>query len=344
MKDKSQAASAAATQDSTPANTSGQQKIAYADLMRPDEDWRSLRNTAERRKIQNRIAQRAYRRNMQRKTSEVESLKKQLHILQKAGARNPYPSPRAGSPGEQQQDKENGPLQQENIDPSLWTTFPEHTTHPDISPIDLDPALLGQVADGRTNSRATTTQGIMSPPTRSTRNNSSGSSRSSVLAVEDTLTPTSPWPQLGQDVVDIADLSAFCMTGNPSLPPESDATRGAGSIMFSELSGLSSPVDEFPFDASQPFGQPAQQQQQQQLPPLPAAPTPAPLLHLATAGGHVETMKVLLRDADISINERDDAGFTPLQRAVMLGRTQIVSLLLEHGADVSCDELGGSQR
>lgn len=33
----------------------------YADLMKPDEDWRNLPNAAERRKIQNRLAQRAYR-------------------------------------------------------------------------------------------------------------------------------------------------------------------------------------------------------------------------------------------------------------------------------------------
>jgi hypothetical protein len=35
--------------------------VSYADLMKPDEDWRLLRDASERRKIQNRLAQRAYR-------------------------------------------------------------------------------------------------------------------------------------------------------------------------------------------------------------------------------------------------------------------------------------------
>jgi hypothetical protein len=38
-----------------------EQTVSYADLMKPDEDWRNLPNAADRRKIQNRLAQRAYR-------------------------------------------------------------------------------------------------------------------------------------------------------------------------------------------------------------------------------------------------------------------------------------------
>ncbi|KAK6863686.1 hypothetical protein PG995_000214 [Apiospora arundinis] len=56
--------------------------ISYEDLMGPDEDWRELETTSERRKIQNRLAQRAYRRNLRSRTQEVEKLKSQLTVLQ----------------------------------------------------------------------------------------------------------------------------------------------------------------------------------------------------------------------------------------------------------------------
>ncbi len=44
-----------------PPQSGREQPVSYADLMKPDEDWRTLPNAADRRKIQNRLAQRAYR-------------------------------------------------------------------------------------------------------------------------------------------------------------------------------------------------------------------------------------------------------------------------------------------
>ncbi|KAH9437347.1 hypothetical protein MCOR02_001003 [Pyricularia oryzae] len=64
-------------------NNSRAQQISYADLMKPDEDWRVLPDAAERRRIQNRLAQRAYRRNMRDRTKELEKLKKELATLKK---------------------------------------------------------------------------------------------------------------------------------------------------------------------------------------------------------------------------------------------------------------------
>ncbi|KAB8224742.1 hypothetical protein BDV33DRAFT_199414 [Aspergillus novoparasiticus] len=54
----------------------------YKDLMKPDEDWTNLTNSAERRKIQNRIAQRVYRRNMREGTDEVQRLKARIRELE----------------------------------------------------------------------------------------------------------------------------------------------------------------------------------------------------------------------------------------------------------------------
>ncbi|KAK7937958.1 uncharacterized protein PG986_014826 [Apiospora aurea] len=55
---------------------------AYLELMKEDEDWRQLENAAERRKIQNRLAQRAYRRNLRNRNKEIETLREQLMRFQ----------------------------------------------------------------------------------------------------------------------------------------------------------------------------------------------------------------------------------------------------------------------
>lgn len=60
--------------------------------------------------------------------------------------------------------------------------------------------------------------------------------------------------------------------------------------------------------------------------------TPTSLLHLAVAGNHVETLQVLLQDRRVVIDEKDNEGFTALQRAVMHGRSEAVKLLLERSA------------
>lgn len=57
------------------------------------------------------------------------------------------------------------------------------------------------------------------------------------------------------------------------------------------------------------------------------------LLHMAVAGNHIDTIKVLLQDKRVMIDDKDSDGFTPLQQAVMHGRSEIVKLLLEHSAD-----------
>ena len=44
---------------------------------------------------------------------------------------------------------------------------------------------------------------------------------------------------------------------------------------------------------------------------------------------------MLLQADDIDIDLEDSQGYTPLQRAVMAGRADIVAILLEHGADIN---------
>ena len=62
--------------------------------------------------------------------------------------------------------------------------------------------------------------------------------------------------------------------------------------------------------------------------------TTAPLLHFAIASGQIDTLRLLLARPNINLNGRDNSGYTPLQRAVCDGRTDMAALLLERGAIV----------
>lgn len=59
------------------------------------------------------------------------------------------------------------------------------------------------------------------------------------------------------------------------------------------------------------------------------------LLHLAARNGHCDVLRMLLQRGGMDINCRDAAGFTPLQLAVAAGMTEIVQILLDHGADMT---------
>ncbi|KAI1432864.1 hypothetical protein GGR50DRAFT_556772 [Xylaria sp. CBS 124048] len=63
----------------------------YWDLVKPGEDWRSEPSAVERRKIQNRLAQRAYRRNMRDRSKEVERLRKEIEQLKGRASRHMAP-------------------------------------------------------------------------------------------------------------------------------------------------------------------------------------------------------------------------------------------------------------
>lgn len=67
------------------------------------------------------------------------------------------------------------------------------------------------------------------------------------------------------------------------------------------------------------------------------------VLHLAVDRGHEAAARVLLDAIGLSlINIQDEAGRSPLHYAAMSGRPQLVSLLIERGADVSASDVDGS--
>jgi len=76
-----------------PAASGREQTVSYADLMKPDEDWRNLPNAADRRKIQNRLAQRAYRRSLKERNEEIKRLRKQVEKLEETQAQADLATP-----------------------------------------------------------------------------------------------------------------------------------------------------------------------------------------------------------------------------------------------------------
>jgi hypothetical protein len=110
-------------------------------------------------------------------------------------------------------------------------------------------------------------------------------------------------------------------TPAPSLPTPAPIHQMDGPIKSDDMLPLTSadlstaPYENYAFDMSG-LGSPRRQS--------------ASLLHMAVAGNHIDTIKVLLQDDRVIIDEKDSEGYTPLQRAVMHGKTEIVKLLLEH--------------
>ncbi|KAF2264419.1 hypothetical protein CC78DRAFT_463721 [Lojkania enalia] len=212
--------------------------MQYADLMRPDEDWRGLGDPSERRKIQNRIAQRAYRRNMRERANKIEELKEQLR------------------------------------------TYEDLHLH------------IAQVEDS--TSQQSSSPSILPPHKRG----------------------VGGWCPPQQATPPAAPNKTRYNVSFPNEPQFSCVQQQVCPLTSPDLSVTT--YENFAFDMAESVNKSRQS---------------TSLLHIAVAGNHIDTAKVLLQDERIMIDDKDSDGFTPLQRAVMNGRSEIVKLLLEHSAD-----------
>ncbi|KAI0169895.1 hypothetical protein GGR52DRAFT_487224 [Hypoxylon sp. FL1284] len=363
---------------------------SYVDLMKPDEDWRNLPDAAERRKIQNRLAQRAYRRNMRDRTKEVERLKKQLQQLQQSMSSDPSttPPPEHELPSGGRSPSSLGDSHAQGADVTAAANGSRRMsdylqTWPQASgeqlsglglaegenPLGYD-TYFQQVhgandvvtelpSTGRRN-RAVTAN-VSSAPVQHAHHLRSNSIPPIYTS---TCSSPMPWPQgTAADHEGLRVSTNFIYNNAEDMAlyhPESTyalddgaVAHGTNAYATSPDSDLNSSANWSPLDrksggsGNRPSSSSLastfltsvdgvadlQQQQQHSFPD-----TTAPLLHFAVAGGHIDTLRLLLQRYDVNVNGRDTAGYTALQRAVMAGRTDMAALLLERGAVVDGDD------
>ncbi|PVH99337.1 hypothetical protein DM02DRAFT_729270 [Periconia macrospinosa] len=268
--------------------------MAYEDLMKPNEDWRNLPDTAERRKLQNRLAQRAYRRNLRERNNEVEQLKQKIRELQEAAAGTAPP----------QQEESNAA---DGI-PVVGSTFDPPMTN--LTDAMQDAAILEGFDFLAFENNMQTPLPFPPPPTPQQE--------------QDQTEKTTTTHNISLDFKNPSTSSSKSSSSTPSSPRQ--RTRAPRLTRNSTSATVTSPMNpeigSLWDQTNLSIGFPS---------------SSLCLVHLAVAAGNADTLRILLHHG-LPVNMRDQAGYTPLQRAVISGRTDLVIILLENGAGPSCDD------
>ncbi|KAL4973130.1 hypothetical protein BDW66DRAFT_162374 [Aspergillus desertorum] len=319
--------------------------MQHTDLMRPDEDWvkssdepltldipvltqyeRQLADASERRKIQNRIAQRAYRMTEHARPIEQDrEPTKQLRAYEELNLGLHFARNEESTSNYQQQQHQSSssspsilqvPLPHEKrgsigrcSPPSEWqaTSTPSEAEPQPQAPSESKEQYMPVPLSFPSNTRFNymNQQERVAPAEHLQQSISATSLRTSASA--------STWqPQQIESRTRTRTNRQRKGTGAEPLTQRMEMDRDGNGVAKSDAGGI-------------PMADWTAESQSRSL-------KRTPLLHMAVAGNHLDTVKVLLQDERVLIDEEDSKGFTPLQRAVMHGRSEIVKLLLEHRA------------
>ncbi|RDW80273.1 hypothetical protein BP6252_04911 [Coleophoma cylindrospora] len=303
-----------------PAASPGQGVAGSFDITKMEEQWQKIQEAGERRKVQNRIAQRKYRKNLKRRIEDFE----RQNLFQNYNAGSTSTSTTSTAPSLS--------LDSSNAKLSSASDISQASTN--------DDAIKSQAMVQRTrlispHSESTTPNQEIGNPMNSTANNWICHSDQVPPSTAHSLFSQSPettrnyMDRTSQDhtheqahFMGMSSLNDYIQANN-TLIEDLENNMGSPESNSDDNLQLGCPGDCRPIQRhhSLPLGIESMTN---------SGSNP---LHIAAVRGYTEIVELLV-DRGIDINARDSQGWTALHLATERGQHKVVKILLEKGADI----------
>jgi len=304
----------------TPSASPDTASTATFNMTVAQEEWAKIQDAAERRKIQNRNAQRKYRKNLKRRVEDLERQNAYIAFTSGTGANvqsaTSSPTMSRSHEGSALEDvspkiEDNTSSRQQSMSPKSAFDQPHGNT---ISGQEF--SMMNSAANNWLPQ-----QPNYVPISSSMQSHHPSSTAMSVLSNQSPVmsTPsTMDHDGINNDaLISLSSLNDYIQHNNTILEDNTGSPRSSCNS-----------VEEIQFGSSCP--PPCQGFC---IPHRGAAPFGRTTLHLAAMKGYLPIVQMLL-EKGMDINARDNYGWTPLHLAAERGQQAVVKALLERGADV----------
>ncbi|RDW92652.1 hypothetical protein BP5796_02046 [Coleophoma crateriformis] len=300
-----------------PAASTSQGVAGSFDITKMEEQWQKIQEAGERRKVQNRIAQRKYRKNLKRRIEDFE--RQNLFQNYTAGSTSTSTAPSLS-------------LDSSNPKLSSASDIPQASTN--------DDAIKSQGMVQR--SRLITPHSESTTPNREV-GNPANSTADSWICHSDQVPPStahslfSQSPETTRHYMDRTSQDhAHGQTNFMGMSSLNDYIQANNTLIEDLENNMGSP--ESNSDDNLQLGCPGDCKPHQRHHSLPLgfesmANSGSNPLHIAAVRGYTEIAELLI-DRGIDINARDSQGWTALHLATERGQHKVVKILLEKGADI----------